>query len=49
MISLADRGHLPGARTAVDRKKLALVAGMRLDRRWRAGALLVNLYSAAGQ
>jgi mannosyltransferase len=46
VITLADRGHLPGAQTAVDRKKLALIAGMRLDRRWRAGALLVILYSA---
>ena len=45
MIALADRGRLPGAQTAVDRTKRALVAGMRLDRRWRAGALLVNLYS----
>ena len=45
VIALADRGRLPGAQTAVDRTKRALVAGMRLDRRWRAGALLVNLYS----
>lgn len=46
VIALVDRGHLPGAQTAVDRKKLALLAGMRLDRRWRAGALRVSLYSA---
>ena len=46
VIALLDRGHLPGAQTAVDREKRTLIAGMRLERRWRAGALLVNLYSA---
>lgn len=46
VIALIGRGHLPRAGTAVDREKLALIGRMHRDHSWRAGTLIVSLYSA---